>query len=142
MTIVLVPAFVPPNPLKPGDAGRRVLGLNGVEPSPLAGDGELRLVPVLRVPLADGAVGGVPIMPVEGGLPIIVPGVPEPGVGPVVGVGPVAGAVEVVGAVAVPAPPLVTPVAAPEDAPDGEDAAPAAAGAAALGVVAPAPVLP
>ena len=65
----------------------------------------------------------------DGGLPIIVPAVPDPGVGPTTG------------AVLTPAPPLLTPVAVPEEVPVGVDAPPTA-DSVAFGVAASAPVVP
>jgi hypothetical protein len=80
------PLLVIPGELKPGDGDEGLL--NGVvEFSPVAGGGGLMAGLVLSGPgVAVGAgVGYVPI-PVPGGFPTMVPGVPEPWlvVGPVV----------------------------------------------------------
>ena len=127
------PVLVTPIPL-----GLRIVGVpgvanvparNGVELSPEPVEGEPAPAPVLMLLPDRAGVGDVPITPVDGGLPIIVPGAPDPGVGLAVGDGPT------------PAPPLVTPLAVPEEVPAGVDAAPAA-GPVAFGVVASPPVVP
>jgi hypothetical protein len=131
MFVNVVPGtvFVKPIPLRPGDVGLVEVGgfgdRNGFELSPAPGDGVLNPVPGLMVLVCGAGVGDVPIIPVEDGFPTIPPGAV------------VSGVVPTPGAVPTPAPPLVTPVAEPEDAADGVEAAPAAVGTAGCPPVVP-----
>jgi hypothetical protein len=127
------PVFVTAIPLGPRTVGvPEVVGvpvLKGVEFNPDPVEGELMPAPVLMVLPDEVGVGDVPMIPVDGGLPIIVPGALGPGAGPPAG------------AVLTPAPPLVTPLAVPAEVPVGVEAAPTA-GAGAFGVAVSAPVVP
>jgi len=126
MFVNVVPGtvFVKPIPLRPEDVGLVEVGglavRNGFwfELNPVPGDGLLNPVPGLMVLVCGAAGGDVPIIPVEDGFPMIEPGAAVPAVVPAPG------------AALTPAPPLVTPVAEPEDAADGVEAAPAAVGTA------------
>ena len=128
MLVKVVPGtvFVMPRLLKVGDAGRVVFkGLPKPELTPGPGDWVPKLVPGLIVPVCGAGVGAVPMVPVEAGLAVIAPGAAVPGLRPIPG------------AVLTPAPPLVTPVAAPEEVPDGVEAAPVEFGTMPSGLAVP-----
>jgi hypothetical protein len=113
-------------PVPPSAGVVRVLEVVGVA---LKGAGVVIPVPVFML-LGLERSGEETMMPVGAGLPTIVPGVPDAGAGPKAG------------AVLTPAAPLVTPVAVPEEVPDGVEAAPAGLatfGVAAVGLVVPYP---
>jgi hypothetical protein len=123
----LDPVLVMPGVLKPEDEGlpNGVVEFGpvpGVVVSPVVAGGGLMAGLVVSGPgVAVGAgVGYVPIIPVPGGLPMMVPGVPEPGL--VVGAG------------------VVVPAAPPKETPEGVDAAPPTACPEVAGVFGP--VLP
>jgi len=103
--------LVTPIPLKLG-----VISEPGVVKLSLLNDVELGVVPdegALKPGLVTELRVGEGVVPADGGgVPIIVPGMPDPGVAPAPGNGPT------------PAPPLLIPLPAPDDVADGDDAAP------------------
>lgn len=123
----VVPGTVFVKPLNPEEAGvvevEGLIVLNGA--SPVLEDGLLKAVPGLIVLVCVVGGGDAPMIPAEGGFPTIAPGAAIPGV-------------ELTpGAALTPPAPLVSPVADPEDVPEGVEAAPAAVGVAGCTPVVP-----